>query len=84
MYFRVSNADDSRKMGDLDWIPFNTDGSPDKAVPPSDDDVTFREHKYSVSDATTFTAFQLKIILKATNSSYPPRVKDMRGIALAV
>ena len=84
MFYRVSNADDARKMGDLAWIPFNDDGSPDTAVPPSDDDTTFREHKYSVSGTTTFTAFSLKIILKGTSSSYPPRVKDMRGIALAV
>ena len=26
---------------------FNDDGSPDTAVPPSDDDITFREHQYS-------------------------------------
>jgi hypothetical protein len=84
MFFRVSNADDARVMGDLAWTAFNSDGSPDTAVPPSDDDVTFREHKYSVAGTTTFTAFQLKIILKGTNSSYPPRVKDMRGIALAI
>ena len=84
MYFRLSNADDARNMNNLAWTPFNSDGSPDKAVPPSDDDVTFREHQYSVSGTTTFTAFQLKIILKGTSSSYPPRVKDMRGIALAV
>ena len=84
MFYRVSNADDARKMSDLAWIPFNDDGSPDKAVPPSDDDKTFREHQYSASAITTFTAFSLKIILKGTSSSYPPRVKDMRGIALAV
>jgi len=84
MFFRVSNADDARLMGDLAWVPFNTDGSPDKAVPPSDDDVTFREHQYSAEGLTVFTAFQLKIILKGTSSSYPPKVKDMRGIALAV
>ena len=84
MFYRVSNADDARKMGDLAWIPFNDDGSPDTAVPPSDDDTTFREHQYSASGITTFTAFSLKIILKGTSSSYPPRVKDMRGIALAV
>jgi hypothetical protein len=84
MFYRLSNADDARLMGDLAWIPFNSDGSPDKAVPPSDDDVTFREHQYSAEGLTTFTAFSLKIILKGTSSSYPPRVKDMRGIALAV
>jgi hypothetical protein len=84
MFFRLSNADDARNMNDLAWTPFNDDGSPDTAVPPSDDDKTFREHQYSVEGAISFTAFQLKIILKGTSSSYPPRVKDMRGIALAV
>jgi hypothetical protein len=84
MYFRLSNADDARNMNNLAWTPFNSDGSPDTAVPPSDDDATFREHQYSAEGLTTFTAFQLKIILKGTSSSYPPRVKDMRGIALAV
>ncbi len=84
MFYRLSNADDARKMGDLAWIPFNDDGSPDTAVPPAEDDITFREHQYSASGITTFTAFALKIVLTGTNSSYPPRVKDMRGIALAV
>ena len=37
MYFRLSNADDSRNLRDTIWTPFNTDGSPDKAVAPSDD-----------------------------------------------
>ena len=31
-----------------------------------------------------FTAFQIKIVMKGSISSYPPRVRDMRGIALAV
>ena len=84
MFLRFSNADDARKMGDLAWIPFNTDGSPDKGLPPSDDDITFREFQFSADQLAPFTAFQLKIIMKGTSSCYPPRVKDMRGIALAV
>ena len=36
--------------------------------------------KYSGSDLTSFTAFQLKLVMKGTNSAYPPRVKDLRGI----
>ena len=47
MYYRLSNADDARKMGDLDWRPFNTDGSPDTAVEPSENRFKFREHKFS-------------------------------------
>ena len=36
------------------------------------------------SNLTTFTAFQLKVVMTGTSSCYPPRVKDLRGIALAV
>ena len=84
MYFRTSAADDARNIKELVWTPFNDDGSPDTAVTPTDDNSTFKEHKYSVSDLPSFTSFQLKIVLKGTVSSYPPRVKDLRGIALAV
>jgi hypothetical protein len=84
MYFRLSNSDDSRNLKDTIWTPFNTDGSPDKAIAPIDDNVTFREYQYSAKDLTKFTAFQIKLVMKGTVSSYPPRVKDLRGIALAV
>ncbi len=84
MFFRLSNADDARNMDDLPWRAFNTDGSPDKAVDPSDDGTTFKEHGFSFTNSEPFTAFALKIVLTGTSSCYPPRVKDMRGIALAV
>ena len=84
MYYRLSNADDARKMGDLDWRPFNTDGSADTAVEPSENRFQFKEHKFSAENLTTFTAFQLKVTMEGTSSCYPPKVKDLRGIALAV
>ena len=82
-YFRVSNADDARDLKGLIWTPFNTDGSPDKAVTPTDDG-QFKEHQYSVSGLQAFSSFQIKLVLKGTVSSYPPRIKDLRGIAFAV
>lgn len=84
MYFRLSGAEEVRNIEDLAWEPFNTDGSPDSTVTSAEDDITFREYKYSASSLNTFTAFQLKIVLKGTISSYPPIVRDMRGIALAL
>jgi len=84
MYYRVTSAEDVRLLGDVAWIAFNGDGNPDKAVPPAEDDLTFREQQYSVAGEAGFTAFALKIVLTGTNSSYAPVVKDMRGIALAV
>ena len=84
MFYRLSDATDARNMQEIVWTPFNSDGSPDTAVKPTDDDQTFNEYQYSDSDLTPFTAFQIKLVMKGTNSAYPPRVKDLRGIALAV
>jgi hypothetical protein len=84
MYYRVTSAEDVRLLSDVAWVAFNTDGSPDAAVPPAKDNDTFREQQYSDTGISGFTAFALKIVLTGTNSSYPPIVKDMRGIALAV
>ena len=84
MYYRLSNADDARNMGDLAWRAFNDDGTPDTAVEPTENRYEFKEHKFTASGLNKFTAFQLKLVFKGTVSSYPPRVKDLRGIALAV
>jgi len=84
MYFRTTSAEDVRKLGDVAWTAFNSDGTPDTAVAPAEDDLTLKEQKYSASDIPGFTAFALKIVMTGTNSSYPPVIKDMRGIALAV
>ena len=66
------------------WTAFNSDGTTDSGVAPSENDFNFKEHKWSASSIPTFTAFQLKVVMTGTRSSYPPRLKDMRGIALAV
>jgi len=84
MYFRVSGPDEERQLDDISWTPFNTDGSPDVSITPAEDDSTFREYKYSATNIHDFTSFQLKIVMKGTNSSYPPVLRDMRGIALAI
>ena len=77
-------AEEVRNIEDLDFVPFNSDGSEDVTVTPAEDDETFKEYKYSATGLNDFTSFQLKIVMKGTISSYPPRIRDMRGIALAV
>ena len=84
MYYRNTSAEDARKLGDIAWSAFNSDGTPDSTVDPAKDNVTFKEHKFSASSLPEFTAFQLKVVMTGTNSSYPPLLKDMRGIALAI
>ena len=84
VYFRLTGAEEDRKIDDLGWIAFNDDGSEDTTVIPAEDDNTFKEYKYSASSLNTFTSFQIKIVMKGTVSSYPPIIRDLRGIALAV
>ena len=84
VYYRTTSSEEVRNIDDLNWIPFNDDGSEDTTVTPAEDNDTFKEYKYSDTGINDFTAYQIKIVLKGSNSSYPPIVKDMRGIALAV
>ena len=84
VFYRTTSADDTRKLGDVAWRAFNTDGTADSVPEPSKDDNDFKEQKFTVSGLEPFSAFSLKIVLTGTISSYPPLIKDMRGIALAV
>ena len=84
VYFRATSSEEVRNIDDLGWTAFNGDGSEDTTVTPAEDANTYKEYKYSASDIAEFSAFQIKIVMKGTNSSYPPVIKDLRGIALAV
>ena len=71
----------------LDELPFqffNTDGKPDSGeLVPQNDLVTFTDYEYTINDVDEFDGFQIKISLLNSNQPYIPRVKDLRGIALA-
>jgi len=87
-YYRLSGGEETRRIEDLPYTPFNTDGSPDVSVDPSNGDVVldldFKDYKFSASALPEFTSFQIKIVFKGTNSALPARLKDLRAIALAV
>ena len=89
--FKVLGAQDSVDFDDLNYEYFNTDGSPDRFVNPSLDQDDFQEYEYSagVTDdgigtpLDEFISFSIKIVMQGTNMSQPPRIKDLRAIALA-
>jgi hypothetical protein len=83
VFYRVSGAEEVRNIGELSWIPFNTNGEEDITVTPAENDNVFKDYKYSATSINDFTAFQIKIVMKGSNSSYPPIIRDLRGIALA-
>ena len=76
---------------DLDYEFFNTDGSADEFVNPSLDRDDFQEYVFSAgvtddgigTELEEFISFSIKIVMQGTNMSQPPRIKDLRAIALA-
>ena len=44
---------------------------------------TFYDVDYSIADLDPFDAVQVKLVMKSTNSSAVPRIKDLRIIACA-
>ena len=89
--FKTLGAQDSVDFDDLDYQFFNTDGSPDTFVNPSLDQDDFQEYVFSAGvtddgigdELDEFISFSIKIVMQGTNMSQPPRIKDLRAIALA-
>ena len=89
--YKILGADESGDFQSLGYRYFNSDGSSDTTIQPSADVDDFQEYVYTagvtddgIGDSLTeFISFQIKIIMQGTNTSTPPRIKDLRVLALA-
>jgi hypothetical protein len=95
--YKILRTDDANDFDELDFKFFNDDGTvvgsggPDVSVSPSLGLDQFNEYEFTagVTDdgigtpLDEFIAFQIKIVMRATNSARPPRIKDLRILALA-
>ena len=89
--FKLLKADESTDFDDVAFEFFNTDGSPDVTVAPATTRSSFSEQQYTSgikNDGTgdelgEFAGFQIKIVMQGTNCAAPPRLKDLRVLALA-
>jgi len=66
------------------------DGTSDALVPFIDasqgflsSDLTFKEYNFTTTNLPPFKSYRIKLVLTSTNQAYPPRIKDLRTIALA-
>jgi hypothetical protein len=92
VYYKALRSDDASAFDDLGYVAFNAAGEPDATVQPSLIKTDFQQYVYTagVTDQgegqalDEFIAFSIKIVLKGTNSAQPPRLKDLRCIALAM
>jgi hypothetical protein len=94
--FKTLRVDDAFSFDEIDYKFFNDDGTvagsggPDIAVRPAIRG-EFLEHEYTagVTDdgignpLDEFISFQIKIVMRTTNQASPPRVRNLRALALA-
>ena len=91
LLFKILRSDSSDDFDDIGYEYFNTDGSPDSTVATSLATTDFQQYVYTagvkddgIGDSLPeFIQFAIKIVMKGTNAAQPPRIKDLRAIALA-
>jgi len=91
-YYKILRTDDASDFDDLGYVAFNTDGSPDVTTISSTTKNSFQQYVYTagVTDdgvgtpLDDFISFQIKIVMQGTNTAEPPRIKELRCIALAM
>ena len=66
-----------------------SDGNPDRKVQKVDlltnesPLEAFREYEFTENNLESFRYFSIKLVGTSTNQAYPPRIKDLRVIAVA-
>ena len=69
--------------------PAKNSGLPDKALPKTDviaytsEDVVWKDYEFTIDNLPTFRYFSIKLVGTGTNQAQPPRVKNLRVLALA-
>ena len=89
--FKILRTDDTSSLDELGYTFFNDTGLPDVIPANSLGRDDFQEYSFSagikddgIGDALDeFISFQIKIVMQGTDAANPPRIKDLRAIALA-
>jgi hypothetical protein len=69
--------------------PSANDGTSDRFVPKVDildygnNESLFKDYEFTIDNLPSFRYFSIKLVGSSTNQAYPPRLKDLRVIALA-
>lgn len=84
VYYKLISAGDETDINDINWTLVE-----EETNNPSDDNrEVFRNYEYLVGGTggtlVPFSSFKVKVVLRSANSSYVPRLRDLRAIALGV
>jgi len=69
--------------------PAKNNGLPSKFIPKTDkiaylsEDLVWHDYEWNIDDLPTFKYFSIKLVGTGTNQAQPPRVKNLRVLALA-
>lgn len=81
VYYRTGG--EGSIITDINWTLL----PPEAAIPSDENSAVYREYRYLAGGLAgalpAFTQYQLKIVMRSTNSSRVPTLKDLRVIALA-
>ena len=90
VYYKAKPVNSQLVFDDIEWVAFNGNGMPDIEVIPSNEAAisglfesqsSYKEHKYTVSDLSEFASFAVKVVMKASNPCYTPKIQDARIVA---
>ena len=89
--YKILPDGSTENFTDLGWTYFNTTGIDDSNTGTTDNPNEWKDYVYSagVKDNGSgtaleeFTSFAIKIVMKGTNTSTPPRIKQFRAISMA-
>ena len=93
LLYKIRHVDDSRPFDEIPYVYFNTTGLADDAITYSESrsqtpyspeyNTSYNEQKFTADGLGEFTSFSIKIVMSGSNPAYPPRITDLRAIALA-
>ena len=80
-YDNLRDQTDADGFSDVVIDPDNNSGLPDGQVPASLSN-QFLEYEFTADNIGNFIAYKIKIVMSGTNQAQPPRITDLRTIAL--
>jgi hypothetical protein len=86
VYYRTG-ADADVDLYENEWVLVTPQNSPPDAVYSlSDDNLAFQEYRYLIGgtegDLPDFVSFQIKVVMRSSNTCQPPVLNNIRAIAL--
>jgi hypothetical protein len=80
VYYKVGAVGATTEFSTVNWIPLSSDAPIIYAQQGSEQ---FTDMTFSTGNIPAFESIQVKLVMKSTNSSAVPRIKDLRVIACA-